>query len=57
MPSTVMCPGIRVNSMACTEAEGLVWVANPETALQEPEPTFPELLPLGYAAVARVQVC
>ena len=55
MPSTLYCPGIRVSSLACVEASGLVWVANAQLAAQQPPPV-PPLAPPGFTVVFTQEV-
>jgi len=56
MPSTMMCPGIRVNHMACAEADGVVWVARAGADPPLRLPKNPAAALDGMTVVSRVQV-
>jgi len=56
MPSTMMCPGIRVNHMACAEADGVVWVARAGADPPLRLPKNPAAALDGMTVVSRVQM-
>ena len=56
MPSTTPCPGVRVESLACSEQDGFVWVFPGEEAAMPAELPALAQPPRGYVIHAEIEV-
>ena len=56
MPSTTPCPGVRVESLACSEQDGFVWVFPGDEAAMPAELPALAQPPQGYVIHAEIEV-